>query len=238
MNRIEHAIVYATEKHSGQLRKGTFLPYIVHPMEVFSILSRISDDEDLLIAGILHDTVEDTDASYDEISALFGDRVAELVGAHTSDKTVDWWESRQRAIEHLRTAERSVKLLVLADKLSNLRSMANDYKTIGDALWDRFNAPKEMQSRYYSLSIDVMKDFMNDPDAKQAYWELNTLYKDVFVTFYINESHDCLIQKAAHGEGCYLCKTDLAWMPLPEQWTLTEIPRTEAEFIEDVWRYV
>jgi (p)ppGpp synthase/HD superfamily hydrolase len=181
MNRIHQAIIYATEHHAGQLRKGTSLPYIVHPMEVMSILSRMNADEILLMAGILHDTVEDTNATIEEITALFGAETAALVDAHTEkQKSLPWWERKLAAIAHLRTAPRPVKLLIMADKLSNLRSMAHDYNNIGDRLWDRFCADKTMQAKYYGMSIEALADMSDDPDAAWAYKELKHLYLQVF----------------------------------------------------------
>ena len=138
----------------------------------------------------------------------------------------------------MRTAPRDVKLLILADKLSNMRSIAYDHSKIGDELWERFRADKLMQSRYYSMSIDALIDMADDPDAKWAYWELNALYKEVFVDFYIDEQRVMLIQKCCHGETYYFPKCDDAWYELPGQFTLTPISRKEAEFIEDVWKYI
>ncbi len=184
MNKLNDAILYAAQMHSGQLRKGTNLPYIVHPMEVLNILIRMNAHEELLMAGVLHDVVEDTDATIEDIAERFGNTVAELVNAHTEQhKELPWWERKLAAVAHLRTAPRDVKLLIMADKLSNIRSMAADHARIGDKLWERFCADKTMQSRYYAMSVDALADMANDPDAKWAYWELKDLYIEVFVTF-------------------------------------------------------
>ena len=183
MNKLNEAILYAAKQHSGQLRKGTDLPYIVHPMEVLNILIRMNAPEELLIAGVLHDVVEDTDAAIADIAERFGDTVAKLVNAHTEqNKDLPWWERKLASVEHLRTAPRDVKLLIMADKLSNIRSMAADHARIGDKLWERFCADKTMQSRYYSMSIDALADMANDPDAKWAYTELTYLYKGLFTS--------------------------------------------------------
>lgn len=181
MNRIHQAIVFATERHAGQLRKGTELPYIVHPMEVMTILSRITDHAPLLMAGILHDTVEDTDTTIEEIAALFGEETAQLVDAHTEkNHALGWKERRVASVAHLRTATRDVKLLIMADKLSNLRSIAHDYAIIGDRLWDRFCGNKSMQAWYYGLSVEALYSMENDPDAAWAYEELKSLYLKTF----------------------------------------------------------
>ena len=238
MNKLNQAIIYATEKHSKQLRKGTNLPYIVHPMEVLNILSRMNAHEALLMAGVLHDTVEDTDATIEEIAALFGEETAALVDAHTEkNKHLPWWERKLISIEHLRIAPRDVKLLILADKLSNMRSIAYDYSKIGDAVWERFRADKVMQSKYYSMSIDALGDMANDPDAGWAYWELNLRYKDVFVQFYINDERTMMVQESCHGENFYMMKQPM-WRDLSEKNSLNPISRYEAEFTEDVWKYI
>ena len=183
MNKLNEAILYAAEQHSGQLRKGTSLPYIVHPMEVLNILSRMNAHEELLIAGVLHDVVEDTDASLEDVAARFGNEVAALVDAHTEHhKDLPWWERKLASVAHLRTAPRDVKLLIMADKLSNIRSMAADHAHIGDKLWERFCANKTMQAKYYRISIDALADMAADPDSKWAYEELTHLWESIFNT--------------------------------------------------------
>lgn len=239
MSKLNEAILFAAQMHSGQFRKGTTRPYIVHPMEVLNILIRMNAHEALLMAGVLHDVAEDTDATIEDIAARFGAETAALVDAHTEkDKTLPWLQRKQASVDRLRTAPRDVKLLVLADKLSNLRAMAHDQGQLGDKLWERFCADKTMQSRYYSASIDALDELRTDPDAAWAYWELNTLYKEVFVQFYIDARHIMLVQEACHGKVFYLPKNDAAWYELPGQFDLTPITRQEAEFIEDLWKYV
>ena len=98
MNKIHNAIIYAAKKHEGQVRKGTDTPYIVHPMEVMQILTAAGCGEDVIVAGILHDTVEDTDATLEEISALFGEKVARLVAHESEDKSKTWRERKSATI--------------------------------------------------------------------------------------------------------------------------------------------
>lgn len=136
---INKAIKYATKKHKGQNRKGKDFPYIVHPLEVFNILYRMGADENLLIAGLLHDVLEDTDTTADELKAKFGEDVAELVLAHSEDKSLPWQERKRIGCEALAKAPKRVQMLVLADKLSNIREMSQDFNEIGDELWKRFN---------------------------------------------------------------------------------------------------
>ena len=166
---LEKAIHFATSKHAGQLRKGTKVPYIVHPLETMNILRSMNADTNLLIAGLLHDTVEDTDTSIEEITGIFGTDVAALVGGHSEDKSKTWEERKTHAIKELADARRRMKILVMADKVSNLRSMAADYRVVGDKLWSRFNAPVEKQAWYYSGIQDSLWDMQTDPDASGVF---------------------------------------------------------------------
>lgn len=149
-NKIHNAIIYAAMQHKGQVRKGTDIPYIVHPMEVMQILTAAGCDEDMIVAGILHDTVEDTDATIDDIKRLFGDRVAELVARESEDKTKTWRERKETTIRHLRDCSEEEAICTLADKLSNARSIVADYARVGDILWERFNNDKASELWYYS----------------------------------------------------------------------------------------
>ena len=177
---IDQAISFAREKHSGQKRKGSDTPYIVHPMEVKEILECMHADEALIIAGVLHDTVEDTDATVGEIEERFGPEVASIVAANSEDKSRPWQERKQHTIDVLRTAPRDVQLLILADKISNMRSMARDHALIGDELWKRFKAPKEKQAWYYAGIIDSLKGLASDADASGYYTELCVIYAEIF----------------------------------------------------------
>ena len=180
---LEKAIQFATIKHAGQLRKGTTTPYIVHPLETMILLRSMSADMNLLIAGLLHDTVEDTDTSVEEIAEVFGTDVAALVSGHSEDKSKTWEERKTHAIEELSRANRRLKMLVMADKVSNLRSIAADYAALEDELWNRFNAPKEKQAWYYSGIQDSLWDMQTDENTSHVYWEMAGRIKDIFVAY-------------------------------------------------------
>ena len=177
---LHRAIRFAEQAHRGQKRKGSDVDYIVHPMEVLQLLTQMGASQELQIAGVLHDTVEDTDVTIEEIRAAFGDRVAALVGSHTEDKTKSWRERKQATLDELKAAERDVKLLIMADKVSNLRSMLWDYGQLGEALWDRFNAPKEAQAWVNGAMREILQDFLMDADAAPVYRELAALYEALF----------------------------------------------------------
>lgn len=149
MAKIHDAIIFATIKHQNQKRKGTDIPYIVHPMEVMQILTMLDCQENVIIAGILHDTLEDTDTKPDEIEKLFGGEVLGLVKAESEDKSKTWKERKQATINHLKTASPEAKIICFADKLSNIRSIYTDKEKIGNEIWKRFNADKDSIEWYY-----------------------------------------------------------------------------------------
>ena len=91
---IKEAVEFAVEAHRGAVRKGTRIPYIVHPLEAAVIVGSVTEDEELIAAAILHDVLEDTDASEEEVSSRFGDRVADLVVKETDDKSRSWMERK------------------------------------------------------------------------------------------------------------------------------------------------
>ena len=155
---IDRAAKFAEQAHRGAHRKGTRIPYIVHPLETALIASMLTNDEEILAAALLHDTIEDTDVTYEDLKQEFGTRVADLVAA----------ESEGHTLEHLKTASQAEKILTMADKLSNIRSMARDYLLVGEELWQRFNMKdKEKQAWYYTSMIDLLKDLNETPEYQE-----------------------------------------------------------------------
>ena len=154
--KIHDAIIFAAKAHEGQRRKGTDIPYITHPFEVAQILMEAGCDETLIIAGLLHDTLEDTEVTAAEIEEQFGPEVLALVDSDSEDKSLSWEDRKKHTIEYLRDrASLEELLLACADKLANMRSIKADYMVLGDKVWDRFHRGKEQQSWYYSSLIDV-----------------------------------------------------------------------------------
>ena len=161
MSKLDEAIKFAVEAHSGQLRKIKNTPYILHPLEAASIASSLTKDEDIICAAVLHDVVEDTDRTIDEIRELFGDRVAELVDSETENKRrylppeATWKVRKEETLNHLReTKDIGVKTLWMADKLSNARSFFDAYTKIGDALWQEFNQKDKNEQAWYYREIE------------------------------------------------------------------------------------
>lgn len=177
MNKVEQAIKYAIDAHQGQKRKLIDAPYILHPMEAAAIVSRLTCDEDVICAAILHDVVEDTGRSIDEIERLFGKRVAELVSAETEDKRVNlppestWRIRKEETLAHLRqTKDKAVKILWLSDKLSNMRSIYNVYLRRGDDLWNEFHEKDKSKQRWYYESVaDALRDDFKNSAAFEEY---------------------------------------------------------------------
>lgn len=167
---LTNAIAYAVEMHRGGLRKGTDIPYIVHPLEVMQILFEMGADKKLMAAGVLHDTVEDTEAKLEDIEERFGKEVADLVASHTEkDKSLPWRERKEIALAHLAKASEREKMLVLADKISNIEAMARDYEKIGDKLWERFNQGKEQQEWYYREAIEALATLETNRELMRFY---------------------------------------------------------------------
>ena len=141
---LDKAIVFAVKAHAGVERKGKGFPYIVHPLEAVAIAATMTNDQELLAAAALHDTVEDTSVTFRDITREFGKRVAELVDAESdvefAGKTREesWRLRKEEAINRLSSAGNDVKIVALADKLSNIRAIYRDHQAIGDEVWNLF----------------------------------------------------------------------------------------------------
>lgn len=184
MTLFEQAAQFALRAHAGTVRKKERIPYIIHPMEVATIAATMSASDELLAAALLHDTVEDTDTSAEEIRDTFGERVAELVASETEDKhrgrpaSETWMLRKQESIDVLQnTDDIEVKKLWLSDKLSNMRSFYRLWKVQGNNLWKSFHqTDPAMQAWYYRTIRDAM------PELKEydAWKEFSNLIDQVF----------------------------------------------------------
>ena len=180
---LDRAIIFAVKAHAGTERRGKGYPYIVHPLEAVEIVSTMTKDQELLAAAALHDTVEDTDVTVDQIRAEFGPRVAELVAAESDQfeagvSEEDSWHARKKAaIDRLARASRDAKIVALGDKLSNMRAIARDYAVQGDALWNLFHAkdPKDHEWHYRGLA-----DSLRELEDTFAFKEFEKLINEVF----------------------------------------------------------
>lgn len=152
---IRKALIISALYHEGGIRKGSGLPYIVHPFEVAMILQENGMSASIITAGLLHDTLEDTEMTENKLRELFGEEILKLVlGA--SEKLEDrdntlWISRKKHTIEYLKNAPREVKYIACADKLSNIRSMNSDYSKFGEGLWDKFmEGDKRINGKEYS----------------------------------------------------------------------------------------
>lgn len=177
------ALAFANEAHMGQTRKGTNIPYITHPVAVMDVMGGMglaSTDPNLVAAGLLHDVVEDTDVTLEEIREKFGDDVAALVASHTEDKGLSWNVRKQQLIDELETGDDRFKMLIMADATANLRSLERDVCSEGETVWTRFNAPKEKQRWYYTNVVEGLKGLAVREDTAPVYEEMVKLLGKVF----------------------------------------------------------
>lgn len=177
---IHKAIVYATQAHAGQKRKASDVDYISHPMEVMEILSGVQGSIELRIAGILHDTVEDTQVTIEDIEKNFGSVVRKLVASHTEDKSKTWHERKEHTVNYLKSACMEEKLLALADLIANSRSILFDMETLGEDVWSRFKATKEEEEWYYNGILDSVRDLLEIDEYKGLYEEAQVLCGQIF----------------------------------------------------------
>ena len=237
---LEKAISFAMEAHRGTVRKGTERPYILHPIEVLQILSSMKADTGLMAAGVLHDTIEDTSVTLKDIVDNFGADVAALVNGHTEDKRQSWFVRKLTNICELEDADVRLKMLIMADAVSNLRSIYADYREAGEELWLRFNAPKELQAWKYSKVQDALSEMQDYEETRDVYWEMVDLYKDIFVTFYRDEDeeNEAIYQVDASGEVYCCLRYEPKWEPFDEE--IPEgaviVPRKYAERLEENWQ--
>ena len=150
-SKLYDAIEMAARAHHRQVRKGTEIPYIVHPLAVASLLIRVGRPEPLVIAALLHDVLEDTPVTIQEIRARFGAEVAGLVAALSEpDKSASWEDRKAHTIDFLeKRASGDVLMVSLADKLDNIRAIREGLESDGEKFWERFNRPREKQRWYY-----------------------------------------------------------------------------------------
>ena len=157
---VADAVAFAEKAHRGQVRKGTSTPYIVHPMEAAAIVATMTSDPAVIAAAVLHDVIEDTDYTADDVRRLFGPDVLALIEGDSEDKRQDrpaaetWEVRKQETINYVKNrADVREKMIVLADKLSNLRAICRDLAAAGPRLWDRFNQKDPTKHKWYYAAV-------------------------------------------------------------------------------------
>jgi GTP pyrophosphokinase len=166
--RFTDALTFATQLHARQTRKGSEVPYIAHLLGVASTVLEHGANEDEAIAALLHDAIEDQGGATtrEEIRRRFGDTVTEIVDGCTDSDTTPkppWRQRKEAYIAHIPTASASVLLVSAADKLYNARSVLNDYRLIGDAVWQRFQGGKNGSLWYYRAVVDALRSTGSSP---------------------------------------------------------------------------
>ncbi len=174
--KYDEAFAFASEKHSGQFRKGSKIPYIVHLYEVTQILKEENADETTIIVGILHDTIEDTNTQLAEIENKFGSDVAKLVLIDSENKSLPYLKRKKLHMNKLKTADERAKLVNLADKLSNLRSIYLDTLYFENA-WTRFNGSKNEIKLYYTWALDALSSLKKRKTYKLLKHYYNLIFK-------------------------------------------------------------
>lgn len=181
---VDKAIKFAVDAHANTERRGKGFPYVIHVLEAMEIVASMSNDPELLAAAALHDTVEDTEVTVEEIKSGFGEKVANLVKAESDvidssvSETESWRSRKQAAIDRLSSASLEAKMVALGDKLSNMRAIARDYKKSGDKLWEIFHAPggkSDHEWHYRGLA-----EALSDLEGTDAYAEFISLIDEVF----------------------------------------------------------
>ncbi|MCL2936079.1 MAG: HD domain-containing protein [Trichodesmium sp. MAG_R02] len=167
-HRFTQALVYATELHAEQIRKGSKVPYISHLLGVASIALEYGADEDEAIAALLHDAIEDQGGQTvrAEIRVRFGERVTEIVDGCTDTDTTPkppWAERKKAYIARISSTLPSVRLVSAADKLHNIRSILKDYRTQGDVVWDLFKGGKQGTLWYYRSLVAAFHEADSTP---------------------------------------------------------------------------
>ena len=180
---LDRAILFAVRAHAGTERRGKGFPYIVHPLEAVAIVATMTPDQELLAAAALHDTVEDTDVTVEQLRAEFGERVAHLVAEESDSfepgvsEAESWRARKQAAIDRLARASREAKMVALGDKLSNMRAIARDYAEQGDSFWSLFHEsnPAAHEWHYRGLA-----DSLRELSDTAAFQEFERLINQVF----------------------------------------------------------
>lgn len=181
---VSEAIAFSTKAHDGMRRRKSDAPYILHPMEVGAIVGTMTDNQEVIAAGVLHDVVEDAGITIEEIGEKFGARVMELVASETENKREelppeDTWQIRkEESLEKLRTTDDiEVLMLWIGDKLSNIRTIYRDYLVEGNALWNKFHqSDVNVQAWYYR---SIMK-YTERLSHTLAWIEYKTLVEKIF----------------------------------------------------------
>lgn len=182
MTIIERAKTFAQNAHQGQVRKLTGTPMFEHLERVATILQEAGLADEVVAAGYLHDTVEDTKVTQAEILDQFGEKVAFIVAGHTEDKTKSWEERKQATIDELAdpATPLSIRALIIADRLDNLRSYKEGLAEFGESMWDKFNRGREEQAWYYKGCLTYMCEGLDKTEIPAFFYEYEKEVNEFF----------------------------------------------------------
>lgn len=172
---LQKAYIYAASAHAGHERKGTGIPYFTHLITTLNYAMQLTDDKEILAAAVLHDTVEDTHITLQDMEREFGSRIAGFVAAETEDKRTELpahetWEIRKfENIKHLQIAPYEVKIIVLSDKTANAESMVREWRKNGDAMWEKFNQKDKQKHAWYYRGCQKAMGELNDTSVMKIY---------------------------------------------------------------------
>jgi (p)ppGpp synthase/HD superfamily hydrolase len=182
MTKLADAFAYTARIHAPQVRKGTTIPYLSHLMSVSALILEHGGDEELAIAGLLHDAIEDVGAEQEPIILeRYGARVAHIVRACTDADTLPKppWRARKEAyLAHLETADPDVLLVSCADKLHNARAILSDLRTDGPTVFNRFKAGQEGTLWYYEALAEVFLRRLENPIAHRLQETVQALFAE------------------------------------------------------------
>lgn len=178
---IFQAIEFAAAAHRGQYRKGTRLPYIMHPLNAARCLLEAGCEDELVAAAILHDVLEDTETTIEELYAAFGPRVAELVIAVSEPKElVKWEDCKTHTLDALQTSSLDVLYVAIADKLDNIRSIRSSVGEHGETTWKCFRRGRDQQRWYYETLRRIFTERLTSPPGSALAADFAALVTDVF----------------------------------------------------------
>ena len=180
---FDRAAVFAVKAHGNTERRGKNLPYVIHVFEAAEIAATITTDQELLAAALLHDVIEDTEYTEADIEKEFGPRVAALV-ASESDVVIEgvseedsWHARKQAAIDRIAASSHDAKIVAMGDKLSNMRAIYRDYRSIGDELWNRFHVTDKAEHAWHYRGL---RDSLSELSDTEAYQEFASLVEQIF----------------------------------------------------------
>ena len=185
-SRVEHAIRKASVLHDGQKRKGSgAIPYISHLFSVAVILSKYTDDEDTIIAGLLHDSIEDTEYTEKGLKEEFGGKIAAIVFGVTEEKTkngikLSWKERKDDYLSLLQKSSEQTLMVAAADKIHNLQSAVNDFKSTGEIFWaNRDYGKSDEQQWFFGEVLAILKKKLQSKIVN----ELEIVFREAEVIF-------------------------------------------------------